>query len=163
MITLSKTRWGKYVATGVGRITTDPQYKEVGRNNSKVCTFLLQSDAQKNGTTKSFDSFSVNVWGDDAVYASQLEKGDDIFIVGECKKDEYWSNRNNKEEFSITAEMIVPKNIGLIVLQMQMALKAMAESDGKPMNTASSVDEDAFTDISSAQVPDFLQDLEPDI
>lgn len=164
MITLSKTRFGKYVAMGVGRITSDPQYRTVGKNNSKVCSFMLQSDAQKTGTTKSFDSFSVNVWGDDAAYASQFEKNDEIFIVGECKKDEYWSNRNGKEEFSINAEMIIPKNVGLIALQLQMALQAMSNDSSVAMpKDASKAKDDGFIDIDSTQIPDFLQDIEPDI
>lgn len=162
MITLSKTKFGKFIATGVGKITTDPSFKTVGKNDTNVCTFLLQSDTQKNGQTKTYDSYSVSVWGDDAVYASQLEKGDEIFIVGECKKDEYWSKRNGKDEFGITSEMIVPKNIGLIVLQMQMAFQSMNESsDVKPK--LKHVDDDEFTDISSAEIPDFLKDIEPDI
>ena len=163
MITVSKTRWGKFVAKGVGRITTDPVYKTVGKNNTQICSFMLQSDVQKNGQSKSYESYSVNVWGDDAVYASQLEKNDKIFIVGECKKDEYWSNRNGKEEFGITAEMIFPANIGITVLQLQMAIQAMTDSSDKKIPDASKAKDDGFTDYSSLELPDEFKDLEPDI
>ena len=165
MITLTKTRWGKYIAQGVGRITTDPTYKTVGKNNTQVCTFLLQADQQKNGQTKSFDSYSVSVWGDDAVYASQLEKNDRIFIVGECKKDEYWSQRNGTDEFNITAEMFFPANIGLMVLQLQMAMQTMADSSDKKQTVANNATnaDDGFYDYSNMDIPDEFKDLEPDI
>jgi single-stranded DNA-binding protein len=160
MITLSKTRFGKYLATGVGKITTDPQYKTVGKNETPVCTFLLQSDTKKSGNVKEYDNFSVCVWGDDSAYASQLEKGDEIYIVGECKRDDYWSNRNNKEEFQINAEMIIPKNIGLVVLQLQMALKAMSDGE-EPKKTAKDFDDMNYSNIEIP--PEFLEDMESEI
>lgn len=161
MITLSKTRLGKYLASGVGLITTDPQYKTVGKNETPVCTFLLQSDSKKDGSKKTYDNFSVCVWGDDSAYASQLEKGDEIYIVGECKRDEYWSNRNGKDEFTINAEMIIPKNIGLVVLQLQMALQAMQSDGSEPKKTAKDFDDMNYSNIEIP--PEFLDDMESEI
>lgn len=163
MITLSKTRLGKFVAQGVGRITSDPVYKTVGRDEKQVCQFFLQSDVTKNGQTKNYESFNVSVWGDDAVYASQLEKNDKIFIIGECKKDEYWSNRNGKDEFSIAADMIFPTNIGVTVLQLQMAMQAMNESSDVKVKDASNAKDDGFYDYSNLELPEEFRDIEPDI
>jgi len=164
MITLSKTRLGKFVAQGVGRITSDPVYKTVGKDEKQVCQFFLQSDVTKTGQTKNYESFNVSVWGDDAVYASQLEKNDKIFIIGECKKDEYWSNRNGKDEFSITADMIFPTNIGVTVLQLQMAMQAMNESsDSASKPTIANKESDGFYDYSNLELPEEFRDIEPDI
>lgn len=162
MISVTKTRLGKFMAMGVGRITSDPSYRTV-KGDNKVCQFFLQSDVQKNGGSKNYDSYGVTVWGDDADYASNLEKNDKIFIVGECRKDEYWSNKNGKEEMNITAEMIIPANIGLTVLQLQMAMKSMADSSGKPAPDASKANDDGFYDYSSLNLPDEFKDIEPDI
>lgn len=163
MITVSKTRLGKYVAMGVGLITTDPTYRTVGDKGTKLCSFTLLSDKLKSGGVTTFDSYSVQVWGDDAAYASQFEKNDEIFVIGECKKDEYWSNKNGKDEFRIVAEMIVPKNIGIIVLQLQMAMKAFSDSNGEGQNKAESTDGFTDLDLSSIEIPKEFMDLEPDI
>lgn len=162
MIGFLQTTWKKVVAIGVGRITSDPIYNTVGRNDDPLCKFFVQSDQRGKGAEKEYESYVVNVWKDNAGYASNFEKGDFVFLCGECKVDDFYTKRHGKTEYLINADFVIPANIGAIVMQLQQVINLLnSQGAEQPQNAAS--DQNGFTDYSSMEIPPEFQDLEPDI
>ena len=97
MIAHSKTKSGKLLSHGTAKITSDPQYRETS-TGKQVTSFYVLSDAVGFGKNKEYESYKINAWGELAVFARNFEKGDVIHVDGECKRDEYASNKNGKDD-----------------------------------------------------------------
>lgn len=151
MIFLGKTRKGKFCAVGTGQINSDPQYRVVGDKETPLCTFYINSDVVGKGTEKEYDSFLIQIWNDEAAFASNMEKGDKVFVFGECKRDEYHSKKSGKEELLINADFICPCAIGTHVLQLMQTMGNLAIDSEQDI---ASVDENGFSEYSAMDLPD---------
>jgi hypothetical protein len=119
MITISKTRDGKFVARGTCKVNSDPQYKEFDSGKT-LTSFFGNADATGKGKDKKYDSYKINAWEEWSDYANMLQKGDLIYVEGECKKDDYYSQKNNTDEFMINVTTMFIATIGVEVLRLRM-------------------------------------------
>lgn len=162
MIALAKTNNGKIVAFGVGKITSDPEYRKTSSDDT-ICNFYLLADKVGKGKEAVFDSYKVSFWNDMSAYASQFEKGDTVFVFGLCKKDEYWTNRNKKDTYEIVGQFIVPVDIGQTVLQLQQVMMTLNSGEVSLPKSDNNASQDGFTDFSNMQLPPEFDDIEPSI
>jgi single-stranded DNA-binding protein len=171
MISLSKTRSGKIIARGTGKVTSAPQYRSFETGNT-VTTFYINSDTFKNGKEKTFESYKVNAWGDWSDYANALEKGDVISVSGECVRDEYNSKRNGTDEYMINAQEIHLADIGVEVMRLRILVDDLrnklagtpnGEKKKKDNDKTKSTEEIDTSGFETVELPDFLkEEFEPE-
>jgi len=118
MISLTKTKSGKVIASGTGKITSAPQYRTFDSGNT-LTSFFINSDSNGKGKDKQFESYKINAWGEWSDYANALEKGDVIYVEGECVKDDYNSKRNKTDEYMINVQELFIANIGIEVMHLR--------------------------------------------
>lgn len=165
MIALSKTRSGKVIARGTGKVTSPPQYRAF-ENGNAVTSFYINSDTIGKGKDKTYESYKVNAWGDWSDYANALEKGDIISISGECLRDEYNSKRNGTDEYMINAQEIHLADIGIEVMRLRILIddlrsKLDATPNGEKKKKEKETKQNAEVDTSgfeTVELPDFLKD-----
>lgn len=119
MISLTKTKSGKLIASGTGKITSAPQYRTFDSGNT-LTSFFINSDSSGKGKDKQFESYKINAWGEWSDYANALEKGDIIYVEGECVKDDYNSKRNGTDEYMINVQELFIANIGIEVMRLRL-------------------------------------------
>lgn len=158
MITVSKTRNGKYVAKGTARITSDPSYKTVGQKETPLTSFFVNSDVIGQGAAKEYENYLIQCWDKLAAYGSNFEKNDIVCVEGECKRNEYQSKKTGKDEYMIDVHTIFPANIGEIVFQLQQVISLLGDNQGTNVEHANDPSMDGYEDL---QIPDDL--FEPDI
>ena len=161
MIILGKTKSGKIVCVGTGKITSEPRFTET-KTGKTVCSFYVCSDVIGKGQNKEYESYNVSAWDEKAHYAKLFEKGETIYVEGECSKDDYASQKNGKDEYRITASALYNADIGVQVANLQLAvndlIKKVYSKGTEPTQEEVS---DMFKDV---EVPDFLRDdFAPDI
>lgn len=160
MIALTKTKGGKVVAIGTAKITSQPQYKTFDSGNS-LTSFYANSDTYGKGKDRQFESYKINAWGEWSDYANIFEKGDIIYVEGECTKDDYNSKKNGSDEFMINVQLMFPVNIGVEVMGLRMMLDDLRKSTPNAQKNATSrankqneqVDTSGFTDIDPNDMP----------
>lgn len=166
MIVLCKTKSGKVVGVGTGKVTSDPRFTQT-KTGKDVCSFYICSDVLGSGKNKEYESYKVTAWNELANSAKMFEKGDIIYVEGECKRDAYTSDRNGKDEYEITASVIWSAEIGAQVASLQLAVNELIKKTyGKEKSEPT--EEEVAEMFRDVQVPDFLRedsddDLEPDI
>lgn len=161
MIAHSKTKSGKVLSHGTAKVTSDPQYRDTS-TGKQVTSFYVLSDTVGFGKNKEYESYKINAWGELAVFARNFEKGDVIHVDGECKRDEYASNKNGKDEYEITAQELYIADIGAQVANLQMIVNDLIRNvypaDAKKQETDPS---EIFKDV---EPPSFFTDDDvPDI
>ncbi len=139
MITVSKTRNGKFVARGTGKLTSAPQFRTFDSGNT-LTSFFVNSDATGKGKDKQYESYKINAWGEWSDYANMLEKGDIILVEGECVRDDYYSKKNNSEEFMINVQEMFIVSIGIDVMRLRVQVdnlkKQLELLNGSRMNNS---------------------------
>ena len=139
MIALTKTKGGKVIASGTGKITSAPQYRTFDSGNT-LTSFFINSDSNGKGKDKQFESYKINAWGEWSDYANALEKGDLIYVEGECVKDDYNSKRNKTDEYMINVQELFIANIGIEVMHLRILVDDLrqqlnyAPNGSKPNN-----------------------------
>lgn len=165
MITVSKTRGNKYVARGTGKITSAPQFRTF--DSGKVLTsFFINSDASGKGKDKQFESYKINAWEEWADYANVLEKGDVVYVEGECLKDDYYSKKNGTDEFMINIQEMFIANIGIEIMHLRLLVDDMrkqlgtapngSKKNGKAKNKPNEqplIPEDEFSNVDPDDMP----------
>lgn len=126
MIALTKTKGGKVIASGTGKITSAPQYRIFDSGNT-LTNFFINSDSSGKGKDKQFESYKINAWGEWSDYANALEKGDMIYVEGECVKDDYNSKRNGTDEYMINVQELFIANIGIEVMHLRLLLDCLRQ------------------------------------
>lgn len=161
MIVLCKTKSGKIVGCGSGKITSDPRYTQT-KTGKDVCSFYICSDVLGSGKNKEYESYKVTAWNELASEAKLYEKGDIVCVEGECKRDAYTSDKNGKDEYEITASVLFSANIGSQVASLQLAVNDLIKKVYNKGTEPSQEDvSDMFKDV---ELPEFLrEDFEPDI
>ena len=160
MIALTKTKGGKVIASGTGKITSAPQYRIFDSGNT-LTNFFINSDSSGKGKDRQFESYKINAWGEWSDYANIFEKGDIIYVEGECTKDEFNSKRNGSDEFMINVQLMFPVNIGVEVMGLRMMLDDLRKSTPNAQKNATSrankqneqVDTSGFTDVDPNDMP----------
>lgn len=160
MVALTKTKGGKVVAIGTAKITSQPQFRTFDSGNS-LTSFYANSDTSGKGKDRQFESYKINAWGEWSDYANVFEKGDVIYVEGECSKDDYNSKRNGSDEFMINVQLMFPVNIGVEVMGLRMMLDDMRKStpnaqkknQTKAAKPNEQVDTSGFTDIDPNDMP----------
>lgn len=166
MISLSKTKSGKVIARGTGKITSDPHTRET-KTGKLINGFYVCSDTIGFGKNKEYESYKINAWDELANYANNLDKGDVVYVEGECKRDDYLSEKNGKDEFQITAQILQIADIGTQVANLQMMVNDLIRSAypdaSRQSNPQDAVDpSEIFKDV---EPPSFFTDDDevPDI
>lgn len=88
-----------------GRLTADPEIKEVGDKNAKVANFTLaNSDWDKDNA----EFFDVACWDKTAEYVEKyMKKGNKVLVQGSFSNEKYQDkDGNNRHHFRITANTI---------------------------------------------------------
>lgn len=161
MIILGKTKSGKIVCIGTGKITSEPRFSET-KTGKNVCSFYVNSDVIGKGQNREFESYKINAWDEKAHYAKQFEKGDTVYVEGECTKDDYTSQKNGKDEYQITVSEIRNADIGAQVANIQLAVNDLIK---KVYNKGKEPTQEEVSDMfKDVEVPEFLrEDFSPDI
>ena len=133
MISLSKTKGGKVVAIGTGKITTDPSYRTFDSGKA-LTSFFINSDSSGKGKSRQYESYTVNCWEDWADYARFFEKGDVVSVQGECVKNDYLSKKNGTDEFTINVQKIELANIGVEVMHLRLLIDDLRKQLGEKPN-----------------------------
>lgn len=77
--------------------------KTVGSKNTPISTFSVQYGYDKESETNLY--LNCTAWKDlSSKYLNRLDRGDTILCIGKLEKDEYWSERNHKDEFRMIVE-----------------------------------------------------------
>ena len=163
MIFLSETRNGKIIAGGTGKITSAPQFRTFDSGNT-LTFFFINSDTIGKGKEKQYESYKVNAWGEWSDYANALEKGDIIYLEGECKKDEYLSKKSGEEEYTINVQILYIANIGVEAMRLRLLLDdirsklaSTPNAEKKKQTNAimpnEQIDASGFTDIDPNDMP----------
>lgn len=75
----------------------------VGKKNTPITTFSVQYAYDKE--TEKGEYLNCVAWKDlSSNYLNRLDRGDMILCIGKLERDEYWSERNQKDEFKMTVE-----------------------------------------------------------
>lgn len=161
MIGICKTKSGKLVGIGTGKITSEPRFTET-KTGKPVCSFYVCSDVIGKGQNKEYESFKITAWDDKAHYAKLFEKGETIYVEGECTSDDYATQKNGKDEYQITASELRNADIGVQVANIQLAVNDLIK---KVYNkTKEPTQEEALDMFKDVEVPEFLrEDYAPDI
>ena len=73
----------------------------ITKTGKSVTQFSIQYG--KEGETKLYQNCTA--WNDlSRKYLNRLDKGDYLLVVGRLDKDDYWSERNGKDEFKLNVE-----------------------------------------------------------
>lgn len=128
MIGLCKTKSGKMFASGTGRINSDPRYKTIGSKNTPLTSFYITADTLGFGNNKEYESYLVQVWGEKAAYFSNFLKGEEIYLEGEVKEDEYASKKSGKNEYLINATIGFPSNVGEQLFQLNQVISLLNQT-----------------------------------
>lgn len=87
----------------IGRLTKDPELKEVKDGTTQFCKFSLAVNTGhifENGE-KEVDFIPVIIWGKQAiVFSKYMKKGNLVSITGKLKVRSYEDSENNKKYFS---------------------------------------------------------------
>ena len=164
MIIVGKTKSGKFVALGTGKITSDPRITQT-KTGKDVCSFFICSDVIRTGKNKEYEGYKITAWDEQAASAQMFEKGDVVYVEGECTKDDYTSQQNGKDEYQITIKTIWSADIGTQVANIQLAVNDLIKTKYSGGKNDEPIDPDSLMDV---PVPDFLQDgyvddMQPDI
>ena len=160
LITATIKRSGKVACIGWGLVTADPVLRAVGDQQRSVCKCFVNVDTINKGTDKEYESYSVQAWDGLAAAMSTLEKGDNVFFVGEIVKDEYWTQRNKKDEYRIDAAFLLPAQSFEMLLQMLQAFQAGAigQTTASAQSTNTQQQQtDGFYDYSNLEIPEEFQ------
>lgn len=155
MIILGKTKSGKIVCVGTGKVTSEPRFAET-KTGKSVCSFFVNSDVIGKGQSREYESYKVNAWDEKAHYARNFEKGDTIYVEGECSKDDYTSQKNGKDEYQITASELRSADIGAQVANLQLAVNDLIKKVYNKGNEPTP--EDAAEMFKDVELPEFLQE-----
>lgn len=160
MIGICKTKSGKLVGIGTGKITTEPRLSET-RAGKPVCSLYVCSDVIGKGQAKEYESFKIVAWDEKAQYAKLFQKGDICYVEGECSIDEYATNKNGKGEYQITASELRSADIGTQIANLQLAVNELIKNVYSGKERTQQEADDIFSDV---ETPDFLKDdIAPDI
>lgn len=161
MIIVGKTKSGKFVGIGTGKITSDPRFTET-KTGKNVCSFYVNSDVIGKGQNRKFESYKINAWDEKAHYAKRFEKGDVVYVEGECTRDDYTSQKNGEDEYQINASEIRNADIGMQVANLQLAVNDIIK---KVYNKGTEPTQEELSDMfKDVEVPEFLRDdIVPDI
>lgn len=83
--------------TLLGNLTKDPTMTKVGENN--VCNFMIGVSTSQKDSEGNFKSnfYNIAVWGRQAEQMmNRLQKGSQVFVVGDLSADTYVSNADKK-------------------------------------------------------------------
>lgn len=74
---------------------------QITKSGKAVTSFSIQYG--KDGDNKLFQN--CNAWGNmSRKYLNRLDKHDSLIVVGRLEKDDYWSERNGKDEYKLIVE-----------------------------------------------------------
>lgn len=74
---------------------------QITKSGKSVTSFSIQYG--RNGDTKLFQNCVA--WGNlSRKYLNRLDKGDVVCVKGYMEKDDYWSERNDKDEYKLVVE-----------------------------------------------------------
>ncbi len=95
-----------------GHLGGPPEFKQIGQKNTDLATFSIAVN-QYNGPNKEDTTvwYDVNLWGGFSKFASDLQTGDRVTVLGTPKLDR-WQDKDGgqRESWKIDArEIHVPK------------------------------------------------------
>lgn len=161
MIILGKTKSGKIVCVGTGKITSEPRFTET-KTGKTVCSFFICSDVIGKGQNKEYESYKVSAWDDKAHYAKLFDKGETIYVEGECTKDDYATQKNGKDEYQITASALYNADIGAQMANLQLAVNDLIKRVYNKVKEPTQ--EEISEEFKDLEVPEFLrEDYDSDI
>ena len=77
--------------------------KRVGQKNRPITTFSVAYSYNRETDEKQY--LNCTAWNDlSDKYLNRLDRGDIVMCFGTLEKDEYWSERNKKDEFRLIVE-----------------------------------------------------------
>lgn len=77
--------------------------KNVGSKGTSITNFSVMYHYDKETEERQY--LNCIAWKDlSSKYLNRLDKGDMVLCIGRMEKDDYWSERNGKDEFKMTVE-----------------------------------------------------------
>ena len=108
MILQQRTRDGKNAVLAWGSVWSEP-FTRKSKNNTPVCNFYLRHDTTRTPNGKNWaETVSVESWARLASFCSNLKLRSWVVVMGTIDRDEYASNRQGKDIYKITAQMVIP-------------------------------------------------------
>lgn len=91
-----------------GTVGNDATFREFdsGKSVSNFGVRYTTADGDEPGRKKGV-YMNVSAWNELSHYASGLEKGDTVLVVGFTQKDEYQSKKQGKEVLILVAELVL--------------------------------------------------------
>lgn len=94
-----------------GTAAQDAQVRSFQTGKLKT-TLSLRYHTEKDAEDKKVSSYiNVETWGDLARYAACVERGDELLVCGEYRRDDYRSQKKGEDVFIIKAAMILVQPI----------------------------------------------------
>lgn len=88
-----------------GRLTKDPELRQVGKDNIDVVNFSIAVNRRWN--REEVDFFTVEAWRKLAeIVAANKSKGDLVLVKGELKQDTYEKDGQKRERVKVVADHI---------------------------------------------------------
>lgn len=110
--------------TLLGRISKEINLKYIQNSGTALCEFDVAVERKINKNETVTDYYPIQVWGNyGETLSNKLNKGQLVFIVGNCK-NEQWKDKENKthKRFTVIANFlkkIDPKNNNLCSLNVE--------------------------------------------
>lgn len=94
-----------------GTVTQDAKTRTF--NNGKMKTsFSMRYHTDKDEDGNKISKYmEVEAWGNLAMYASGIERGDDVLVAGEYMKDNYLSEKKGEPRYKLSASIILVQPI----------------------------------------------------
>lgn len=92
-----------------GDVHSDPYSRTVGKAETAITSFFAKYESELLDNGKRIaTTILVQAWGALAYNVSLLRKGDQIVLFGTISKDAYRTEKEGKDIFKITAEVVIP-------------------------------------------------------
>lgn len=108
MLITYKTANNKNVCIVWGEVWTEPFTKKVGKKHLHQTTFYLKYDMNKINGRNTVSTVMISAWGKQSGQATRLIKHQEIVVFGLIQREEYQSEKHQKEIYKVTAQLIIP-------------------------------------------------------
>jgi len=108
MLITYRTVDNKNVCIVWGEVWSEPFSRKVGAKQVSTTSFYLRYDAKKVNGKLDAKTLCVTAWGRLSGQAALLQKRHEVVVFGMIQKDDYNSERKNKEMYKVTAQAIIP-------------------------------------------------------
>jgi single-strand DNA-binding protein len=114
-----------------GRLTRDPETKEIGTNNTQVTNFGMAVNRPQKRGDEWIDNtgfYEVQAWQRNAELAMQLSKGDAVIVVGDLRYETWEKDGQKRNAVRVNAATIGRQ----LMKPTDGAKKSVADDDDIP-------------------------------